>query len=344
MTDDLDLDALVRRVPAGWSEVRYRGRRWGLRRTDQVGGRTVAIAAEELGGTGWVSTNVLHLTTGAVLKPCEMPAEQVLDFLRGWSPLGPEPDPVEIPLAGGNMGGAARVGATVLRPSGPWSPTVQRLLRHLRNAGLDWVPAPLGVDEHGRDVTSFLPGTVPSYPLPSWIWSDEILVAVATRLGQLHRASASFAVDDAIWRLPTHQPAEVICHNDFAPYNTVFTDRRVTGVIDWDTASPGPRIWDVAYLAYRWVPLTDLVPDGDPSDSVPERARRLRLLTDVYGHGVHPAAVVATAVDRIQELAAFTLGRADAGHPDLHAHVAAYRRDLRWMTTHADKLASPATV
>lgn len=80
-----DLDALVRRVPVGWSEVLYRGHRWGVRRTDHVGGRSVAIQAEELGGTGWVSTNVLRLSSGSVLKPCEMPADQVLEFLRGWT-------------------------------------------------------------------------------------------------------------------------------------------------------------------------------------------------------------------------------------------------------------------
>lgn len=337
MTGAPDLEGLVRRVPAGWSEVAYRGRRWGLRRTDHVGGRTVAIQAEELGGTGWVSTNVLHLTNGPVLKPCEMPAEQVLEFLREWSPPGRTPQP-EVPLAGGNMGGAVRVGATVRRPRGPWSATGQRLLRHLRDAGLDWVPEPLGVDERGRDVTSYLPGTVPSYPLPSWIWSDEVLARAAVLLIDLHDASASFAVDGAVWRLSSHQPAEVICHNDFAPYNMVFDDRQLTGVIDWDTASPGPRIWDVAYLAHRLVPLTSPTPGDGPAGTVPERARRLRLLCEVYGHGLDPAAVVAAAVDRIEDLAAFTRARADAGRPELHAHVAAYRQHIDWMIAHARQL------
>ena len=80
-----DLDALVERVPVGWSEATYRGRRWGVRRTDHAGGRTVAIQAEELGGSGWVSTNVLRLSSGPVLKPCEMPAADVPDFLRAWT-------------------------------------------------------------------------------------------------------------------------------------------------------------------------------------------------------------------------------------------------------------------
>ena len=47
----------------------------------------------------------------------------------------------------------------------------------------------------------------------------------------------------------------MICHNDYAPYNLVFRDGRLVGVIDFETAAPGPRAWDLAYLAYRLVPL-----------------------------------------------------------------------------------------
>ena len=48
------------------------------------------------------------------------------------------------------------------------------------------------------------------------------------------------------WQTPAHKPPEVICHNDFAPDNMVFDGRRrLVGVIDGDTASPGPRVWDL---------------------------------------------------------------------------------------------------
>jgi thiamine kinase-like enzyme len=36
----------------------------------------------------------------------------------------------------------------------------------------------------------------------------------------------------------------VICHNDFAPYNLVFTDWRPHAIIDFDTAGPRPRAWN----------------------------------------------------------------------------------------------------
>ncbi|WP_430782283.1 phosphotransferase [Actinoplanes sp. G11-F43] len=234
-------------------------------------------------------------------------------------------------LAGGNMGGAVRAGDTVRRTAGPWTPTVQRLLAHLRTRGLTWTPIPGGTDAQGRDVTSYLPGTVLNDALPAWAWSDGVLTGAATLLAELHAATATFDRTGAVWRMPAHEPAEVICHNDFAPYNMVFTGHRLTGVIDWDTVSPGPRIWDVAYLAYRLIPLTDPANREGVDNGEPERARRLDLLCRTYG-GLSPAAVVHTAIARLHDLAAFTEARAAAGDHHVRAHVAVYRRDAAFLT------------
>jgi hypothetical protein len=246
-------------------------------------------------------------------------------------------------LSGGNMGGAVRSGDTVRRPAGPWTPTIQRLLAHLRAHGLDGVPEPLGVDDAGRDNVSYLPGTVLDGDLPPWVWHDDILVAATARLARLHAASAGFDTTGAVWRVPVHEPAEVICHNDFAPYNLVFTGHDLTGVIDWDTASPGPRVWDLAYLAYRLVPLTDPASTETIRSGRAERARRLRLLCGTYGPGPAPADVVAVAVDRLHDLASFTAARAADGHEHLHSHVALYRRDAAWISTNAGRLVPAAS-
>lgn len=64
----------------------YAGRRWGLTRTTHLDGRSVSVYAEELGGPDVVSANVFRLAGGAELRPCEMPAATVLDFLEGWQP------------------------------------------------------------------------------------------------------------------------------------------------------------------------------------------------------------------------------------------------------------------
>jgi Ser/Thr protein kinase RdoA (MazF antagonist) len=132
-------------------------------------------------------------------------------------------------------------------------------------------------------------------------------------LREYHDATAGFPLPGP-WRLPAHEPAEVICHNDFAPYNLVFRDGRPAGAIDFDAASPGPRVWDLAYLAYRLVPLT--APENPDVPLTPEatRAARLAALCAAYG-GPSPADVLATVPPRLDELAA--LGR--------HAEI--YRRD-----------------
>jgi hypothetical protein len=54
----------------------------------------------------------------------------------------------EVPLAGGNVSaGVVRVGDTVRRPTGPWSPAVHALLVHLHEVGFDGAPRSMGFDE-----------------------------------------------------------------------------------------------------------------------------------------------------------------------------------------------------
>jgi hypothetical protein len=65
---------------------------------------------------------------------------------------------VEIRLDGGNAGGAVRAGDTVRRAAGPWTPSVHALLAHLAGRGFAGSPRPLGVDEQGREVLTFLAG------------------------------------------------------------------------------------------------------------------------------------------------------------------------------------------
>jgi hypothetical protein len=82
-----DYSALFHRVPEGWSEVVYAGRRYGVTRSVAADGRALAVYAEELGGQDVVSANLYLLTDGPQLKPCEMPAAKVIDFLQGLEPL-----------------------------------------------------------------------------------------------------------------------------------------------------------------------------------------------------------------------------------------------------------------
>ena len=207
-------------------------------------------------------------------------------------------DAQEQPLAGGNMNGAVvRIGDRVHRSTGPQTPTIHRLLAHVRDQGVTWVPRVHGIDERGREVLDFLPGEV-HHVLHPWMSADAVLAAVGARLRQWHDATATFprSERDVWWWQAGKHPQEVICHVDFAPYNHVFDGHRWVGAIDFDLCYPGPRLWDLAYTAYRYVPLTpgtaDAVADGhgidgheaDRTDASPaERRRRLGVMLRAYG-------------------------------------------------------------
>lgn len=234
-------------------------------------------------------------------------------------------------LSGGNSTNVTRVGGTVHRAAGSWTPAVHTLLRTLRAAGIREVPEPLGFDEDGREVLTFLPGEVGNYPLPPWLWSPEILDDAGSLLRRVHDASTTLVKADLPWGFSSREPAEVICHNDAAPYNMVFSDGRVTGLFDFDTAAPGPRAWDLAYLAYRLAPFCE---DSEAPFTDEQSLDRLDRLVRAYGMPFPRPLMLEQIRERLEVLARFTDGRHhETGRPEFADHAAMYRRDATRLAT-----------
>jgi Phosphotransferase enzyme family len=173
-------------------------------------------------------------------------------------------------LAGGFVSAVVRVGDTVRRPAAP--PYVRRLLAHLADHGWTGAPRLLGVDERGRDILSYLAGDVPWQPQrQAAARTDAALERVAALTRELHdlTAGTEFAGD-----------AEVACHNDLSPKNTVYRNAGAgllpVAFLDWDIAGPGRRVHDVAHVCWQFA---DLGPRADPDPA----AARVRLIADAYG-------------------------------------------------------------
>ena len=191
-------------------------------------------------------------------------------------------------LDGGNAGGAVRVGDTVRRARGPWTPAVHALLSHLAGKGFAGVPQPLGVDGRGREILTFVEGqTVGSVlPWPGWAYAEDTLADVARWLRGYHIAVADFIPPPgAVWRLGARwHRGQVIGHNDAAPYNAVWRAGRLAGFIDWDMAGPVDPEWDVAFAAFGWVPLhAQHVAVREGFTEFSSRPRRLRRFLAEYG-------------------------------------------------------------
>lgn len=164
------------------------------------------------------------------------------------------PEPEEA-LAGGNMtAGVHRVGQTVRRPTGPWTPAVHQLLHHLERVGFRGAPRALGIDGQGREILTFIPGAV----VHPRLLDDAALVRVARLIRAYHAAATSFdPPPDAHWQTDGRDPSgmdEFICHNDLAPWNLIAGEHE-WAFIDWELAAPGRRLWDLALAACSFVPL-----------------------------------------------------------------------------------------
>ena len=74
---------------------------------------------------------------------------------------------------------------------------------------------------------------------------------------------------------------EVVCHNDLSPRNTIYTvdgrDWQPVAFIDWDLATSGERIHDVAHAYWQYLDL------GPSLTDMPDAARRIKLVCDAYG-------------------------------------------------------------
>jgi aminoglycoside phosphotransferase (APT) family kinase protein len=207
---------------------------------------------------------------------------------------GREDGPAEgEPLVGdGVTPGIVRIGDTVRRPVRPFTLTVQAYLAHLRSVGFTGAPAPLGIDEQGREVLSYVPGDVPREPLPPETAGEVVLAVLARLIRRLHDASQGWTPPpDAVWgiqRSGANVPPsvdghpELVSHRDYCPGNVVFRDGLPAALIDFDLARPTTRLYDIANALYWWAPLYDQE-DRGPAFADADIPHRAAVFADAYG-------------------------------------------------------------
>lgn len=253
---------------------------------DAFGARPVELAAVLQWNAGAHQT---YEGFGATIVDASQPPDVVADRVLAAAATAAGLD--EVPLTGGNVAGAVRLGETVRRRTGPWTPAVHELLEHVAHAGVPAVPRVHGIDDRDREILDYLPGDV--IDVDTQIISDARLAAVGRWLRTLHAATASFPTAERRWYFgaASRQPGQVICHNDVAPYNIAFDGDALAGVFDWELAGPGDPIDDVAFMAWNGLPLLREVVGWSAADV----ASRARMLTDAYAD---PALTPSTLLER----------------------------------------------
>ncbi len=216
----------------------------------------------------------------------------------------------EEPLAGGNLNWVIRVGDTVRRTAGAWTPAVHALLEHLASVGYP-APRPKGIDEHGREVLSFVPGVAIHPDHLHLTASLEGLRRAARLIADYHDAQQTFRPpSNARWRDNGRDPTgsdEILAHNDFAPWNLIAGPDWV--YIDWDLVAPGRRHWELAWALHSFAGLW---PEAGHSD--PVVVQRIAAFCDAARvPASERPALLHTVVERTAHNAAELRRRSDAG-------------------------------
>lgn len=238
-----------------------------------------------------------------------------------------------------NRGDVMRIGDRVHRPRRRGADATEALLRHLESVGFEGAPRFLGHDDEGRQVLSFLDGTVYAATNPPWTDSDEVnanaLGRVAALVRDMHDALDGFEPPQGLETFrPLPLPGTAWNHGDVHYANTVFRDAEPVAFIDFDCCAPAGRLYDPASLLF----CSRCPRPGHPDNPRRERAALLTVdaVLDGYrasdderaGFGSAIAATFDDVADFMVERAADLF--ADLDPDDLASSVTRSRWQADW--------------
>ena len=172
----------------------------------------------------------------------------------------------EIPLRGGRVTqGVVRKGAYVYRPCCENADFTHRVLQWLEQKDPLIAPHFLGLDNDGREITTFLEGKSPDN---LGEFSAVQLQTAGIVIRRLHDLLADF---------PNCKKGQTVCHNDLSPCNFMFKDDMPYAVFDWDSANIGNPKNDLAYAIWMWCDI------GNEEQSADKAIGKIKHIVIGYG-------------------------------------------------------------
>ena len=77
-----ELEIWLQNLPEGYSERMFECQKYGTTKTSFSNGKSCKVYAKALGHNDFVSFNCYRLENEVLLKPCEMPQEKVVNFIK----------------------------------------------------------------------------------------------------------------------------------------------------------------------------------------------------------------------------------------------------------------------
>ena len=229
----------------------------------------------------------------------------------------------------------------VYRRAGPYTEQIHHYLKFLCSQNFQGIPIPLDFDNYGTEILSFIEGDTIDSPNSEEQLSSEHIISSAKLLRAYHDISEKYVEETNItetkWMFAQREPVEVICHNDFAPYNICYEGEKAVGIIDFDAAHPGPRLWDIAYAVYRFSPFFNYS-CSESFGSVEQRVERARIFCASYGlDKLDLPKLAPLMIQRVDALLSFLKESAERGDSECKANILAghhlkYQSDIEYIS------------
>jgi thiamine kinase-like enzyme len=252
---------------------------------------------------------------------------------------------VEEKLEGGNISSVAKIGKTVRRNQNKYSNSIHELLKYLEKSNYHFSPRYLGTDEKNREILTYIEGEVGNDPVKNYIRSTDMITMIAKEMRQFHDQTKEFYKSTNLtWQInyPNTNENEVICHNDFAPYNTVFRNEEPVGLIDFDMCGPGPINWDIAYSLFTYIPLSSYWEDENGktirynrNEHMKDRKEKIQVFFESYGIEMTKK-IMDMVIFRIEYLKDFIIQKVQINDPSFikmknEGHIDHYSKEIEFI-------------
>lgn len=111
-------------------------------------------------------------------------------------------------------------------------------LKLMDRVGYIKVPKIIEINKNGKDIFTYIPGNTAKYVFEM---SEAEIKEIILELKKIHTLSKNNLIGNKVY-----------VHGDLSPQNVVFKDKKLAGIINWDSCYIGSNYYDLIYVFWTW--------------------------------------------------------------------------------------------